>query len=184
VIFDHPYNDYCGAPIRGRLAAVRRERSDAFIVTEPCSSRVFNGRRCTFVLASYWSSSGDSPRVRSRSPPAPATVSAPQLRLAQADASWSSPAASRTRLAVHRGRASAVPLAGGNAPVGGRPGWEKGDNTRHPGCLILSIRTFGGRRRRRRVKIDASRFALTHGRGGVSARGGAGPTGLGFSGVR
>ena len=29
----------------------------------------------------------------------------------------------------------------------------------------------------RRGKIDAGRFALTHGRGGVSARGGAGPTG-------
>ena len=65
---------------------------------------------------------------------------------------------------------------------GGRPGWEKGDNTTHLGCLILSIRTFGGRRQLPRVKIDAGRFALTHGRGGVRARGGAGPTGRGSRG--
>jgi hypothetical protein len=54
---------------------------------------------------------------------------------------------------------------------------------RAPGGLILSIRTFGVRRRLARVKIDASRFALTHGRGGVSARRGAGPTGPLFPGV-
>jgi hypothetical protein len=60
---------------------------------------------------------------------------------------------------------------------------RKGDNTTHPGCPILSTRTFGGRRQLPRVKIDASRFALTHGRGSVSARGGAGPTGPRFPGV-
>jgi hypothetical protein len=85
-------------------------------------------------------------------------VSAPQLRLAQADASWSSPAASRTRLALFTavGRALYSSLVA-TRPLVRDPGWEKGDNTPHPGCAILSIRTFGGRHQLPRVKIDASR---------------------------
>ena len=89
--------DYSDARLSG--GARRPCGGNAATLTEPCSSRVSNGCGCTFALASYWSSSADSPRIRSRSPPAPARVSAPYLRLAQADASWSSPVASRTRLA-------------------------------------------------------------------------------------
>lgn len=59
---------------------------------------------------------------------------------------------------------------------------KKGDNTWPAGRLILSTSTFGGRRRLPRVKIDASQFALTHRRGGVSARRGASPTGPRFPG--